>query len=320
MKRTKKFLALTLLLSALITVGCGSGGEQETAAETPETDASETIGAGTGENTELDVPEADSDTETGKETETTDFSFIDEWITSIEDNKTELTLIIAHHIKEAKSVEFTYQDVLLDGAAAVNWEAHGLGADTFTIDPNAFQSFPQTLVLGTNIDDYSELTVHAVANFDDGTEPYPFSATFQINEMERNIEEKAPASAEIYIEEQELYNANGIVITLPEQKLDPSKEPQIHFENNTEVTIYLSYMNLTVDGELIREGAHNTADGGGNAGVSADEEIPVGESLQTAVDSGRDSGEITFVLFITENQYDPIAEPEITIPYTVITE
>lgn len=56
---------------------------------------------------------------------------------------------------------------------------------------------------------------------------------------------------------------NGIVITLPEQKLDPSKEPQIHFENNTDVTIYLSYMNLTVDGELIQEGAHNTADGGG---------------------------------------------------------
>lgn len=217
MKKSKKFLALALLVPVLITFGCGSSGEQEkaaeTGAETAEADASEIVGAGTGENTELDVSEADNDTETEKETETIDFAFIDEWITSIEDNKTELTLIITHHIKEAKSVEFTYQDVLLDGVTVENWEAHGRGADTFTIDPNAFQSFPQTLTLGTNIDNFSELTVHATANFDDGTEPYPFSATFQINELERKIEEKAATSSKgIYLEEQELYNDNGVII------------------------------------------------------------------------------------------------------------
>lgn len=135
--------------------------------------------------------------------------------------------------------------------------------------------------------------------------------------------DKAFAAAsvkEVYIKEQELYNADGIVITLPEQKLDPSKEPLIHFENNTETTIYLSYMNLTVDGELIQEGAHNTADGGGYAGASADEEIPVGESLQEAVNSGRESGEISFVLFLTENQRDPLGEAAVTIPYTITAE
>lgn len=47
MKKSKKFLALALLLSVLVVVGCGSGGEQEEAAEmgaeTTEADASEAI-------------------------------------------------------------------------------------------------------------------------------------------------------------------------------------------------------------------------------------------------------------------------------------
>lgn len=199
MKRSRKVLALALLVPTLIMAACGSGGEQaetaETSTETAETADLETIGAGADETAEPGNTEEDSGTETVEKPEATDFSFIEGWITSVEEDKTELTLIIAHHMKEAKSVEFTYQEVLLDGTAAENWEAHGRGADTFTIDPNAFQSFPQTLVLGTNIDNYSELTVNATANFDDGTELYPFSATFRISEMERKIEEKTVTAA-----------------------------------------------------------------------------------------------------------------------------
>lgn len=316
-KLTASLLALTL---ALTVGGCGSSGEQETSAETAETEtnASDTIGSGADMKTEADTPEADDDASSAEETQAKDFQFIDQWITAIGESNTEMTLIIAPHLEESKTVTFSYENVLLDGVPAENWDASGIGTDTFTTEQGV--SFPQTLILNTNIDNYSELTIEAAANFDDGTEPYPFSVTYQVSELKRDIEESPAAPSLIHIKEQELYNENGIVITLPEQKLDPSKEPQIHFENNTETTIYLSYMNLTVDDELIQEGAHNTADGGGNAGVLADEEIPVGESLQTAVDSGRDSGEITFVLFITDNQRDPIAEPEITIPYTLIRE
>ena len=254
MKRSKKFLALALLLSVLAAVGCGSSREQEETAKTG-ADASEAVGAGTGENMELDVPKTDNDTETGKETETTDSSFIDEWITSMGEDKSELTLIIAHHIKEAKSVEFTYQDVLLDGVAAENWEAHGRGADTFTIDPNTHQSFPQTLILGANIDNYSELTIHATANFDDGTEPYPFSATFQIREMERKIEEKVvtATSDEISIEAQELYNADGIVVTVPEQTVSDKDYFLLHIENNTDGTAHFYTDKVTVNGALLKE-------------------------------------------------------------------
>lgn len=255
--------------------------------------------------------------ESAEEKQSEDFYFIDQWIAAAGDDSTELTLVIAHNLEESKSVTFSYENVLLDGTPAKNWEAHGRGADTFTTESHT--SFPQTLILNTNIDNYSELTIEATANFDDGTEPYPFSVTYQISELEKKIDENAVAAAQIHIEKQELYNAKGIVITLPEQTLDPSEEPQIHFENNTEITMYLSFMDLTIDGELIREGAHNTADGGGPAGASHDEPIPVGDSLQAAVDSGRESGEITFVLFLTENQYDPYGEARVIIPYTIIT-
>lgn len=259
MKRSKKFLALALLVPTLITAACGSAEEQEeaaeTGAETTEADDLETIGAGADETAKPDAPEENSGTETIEKPEATDFSFIEGWITSIEEDKTEITLVISHHIKESKSVGFTYQEVLLDGVEAENWEAHGRGADTFTIDPNAFQSFPQTLVLGTNIDNYSELTVHATANFEDGTEPYPFSATFRISEMERKIEEKVVTvtSDEISIEAQELYNADGIVVTVPEQTVSDKDYFLLHIENNTDGTAHFYTDKVTVNGALLKE-------------------------------------------------------------------
>ena len=47
--------------------------------------------------------------------------------------------------------------------------------------------FSQTLTLGVNIENYSELTIQGTAAYDDGTEPYLFSGTFQISELERRI-------------------------------------------------------------------------------------------------------------------------------------
>ena len=151
-------------------------------------------------------------------------------------------------------MEFTYQDVLLDGVAAENWEAQGRGQSTFTIDPNNFQSFPQTLVLGANIDHYSELTIHATANFEDGTEPYPFSATFQVSELDRKIKEKVAAvSDEILIEEQEIYNADGILVTVPAQTVSDKDGFSIHVENNTDDSMVFYYENVTVNGVLLQE-------------------------------------------------------------------
>lgn len=188
MEKFRKYIALALMLAFAITmVGCGDTGEQE---ETAETGASETIGAGMDANTELDVSETDAGMEIGEEKKPKDFMFILPWITSMEEDKTEITLSVAHHLKESKSVEFSYQDVLLDGVAVENWKVQGQGGETsFTTEPDML--IWQIFDLNVNIEDYSELTVHATANFDDGTEPYPFSATFQISEMERRIEEKA---------------------------------------------------------------------------------------------------------------------------------
>ena len=263
MKRSKKFLALTLLLSVLVTAGCGNAGEQKAAAATEAAQEKdlENIGAGAGESREQDASEEGFGTETEEEKKAADFSFIEGWITSIEEDKTEFTLIIAHHIKEPKSVEFTYQDVLLDGVAAENWEAQGRGQSTFTIDPNNFQSFPQTLVLGANIDHYSELTIHATANFEDGTEPYPFSATFQVSELDRKIKEKVAAvSDEILIEEQEIYNADGILVTVPAQTVSDKDGFSIHVENNTDDSMVFYYENVTVNGVLTKEMRTSSSD------------------------------------------------------------
>ena len=61
MKRSKKFLALALLVPTLITAACGSAEEQEeaaeTGAETTEADDLETIGAGADETAKPDAPE-----------------------------------------------------------------------------------------------------------------------------------------------------------------------------------------------------------------------------------------------------------------------
>lgn len=241
MNRAKKLFALALLLLAFTVTGCGNDKEQDAAADRAETGASDTISAGGAEGTGLDVSETDADN-TAEEKGSTDFAFTDEWITSIEDGKTELTLIITHHIKEAKTVEFTYQEVFLDGVAAENWEAQGRGATAFTIDPDAPQSFPQTLTLGANIDDYSELTINATANFDDGTGPYPFSVTYRISELERKIEESAATnSGEAYVDEQELYNDNGVIITLTGIEVEEDVEGEF---GSDRITLTLNYNNI----------------------------------------------------------------------------
>lgn len=320
-KKIKKLTACLLTFAlALTTAGCGSKEEQKTTAESTETKETETndseaIGSGTDMNTDLDAEEMEKDVESSEKEELKDFQFINQWITAIGDDNTELYLKIGHHLEETKRVEFSYEDVLLDGVSAESWDAQGYGgANTVTTKPAMW--FPQTLTLNTNIDNYSELTIEATANFDDGTEPYPFSVTYQISELERKIDESSKVSF-VHIEEQELYNENGIIVTIPEQKQEFSAytELELHFESSIDHEMYVSFLNVMINGELIAEGRISNADTTLSLGES-NSSLYLGDSI----DSDIESGKITFVLFITEDQRNPFAEPEITIPYTVIKE
>lgn len=321
-KKIKKLTACLLALALTLTAtSCGNSEEQEADAGTAETNASENIGSEKAIDANLEVPKTDTSAEPAEKKQIPDFELVELWSVYAENDKTELTLIFSHHLDEVKSVTFSCQDVLLDGVSAGSWETYGFSAENYMTEPDLY--FSQALILDTNIYDYSELTMQLTAEFDDGTKPYPFSATCQISEIEKRekVDPSGPSVTPVIVmAEQELYNANGIVITLPEQKLDPNEEPKIHFESSNGAMMYLSFMNLTVDGELIREGAHNTSDSAVSAGDSFDDTLPVGESLLAAVDSGRESGEISFVLFFTENQHDTFDEAAVTIPYTIIEE
>lgn len=322
-KSIKKTAACLLAFAlALTAIGCGSGREQEATTETAETtetgaDASETIGAGTAKNTELDMPKTEEDTKPAEKKRLEDFEFTLPWITSIENDKTELTISIIHHLKEVKSVEFTYQNVLLDNNTVENWEAHTPGGgdqNTFTTNPNT--GFLQILTLGVNMKEFSEITIQATANFNDGTDPYPFSVTYQISEIEMQLPENSSAPPMIFIEEQELYNANGIVVTVPEQKQDLyTYELELHFESSLDHNMYISFLNVTVNGELAAKGGRGLVDVTLSPGET-DSPLYLGDSANF----GEESGEITFVLFIDEDAYNPPAESAITIPYTIITE
>lgn len=117
--------------------------------------------------------------------------------------------------------------------------------------------------------------------------------------------------------EQELFNENGIVVTLPEQMQKDSAylELELHAESSIEYTMFISFLNVTVNGEMISEGSRSASDAELISGEN-DFSIYIGD----CIDFDIASGEISFVLFISEDQRNAFAEPVITIPYTITTE
>lgn len=309
MKNTKKAMAL-LLAGIMAFGGCGNGND----GEGQEAD-SESIGLG-----------ADVDTEPDTAPEEPLQSITDLMISYVDGEESTISPMIMNYSEE--SVEAALQGFLLDGVAVEDWHvSENAPLDTYNPDSVSFPLDPSTgrclpIALNANIYEYSEITVLASVIFTDGRDPLPLSATFQISELERP-EDREPiqsSGAKIHIEAQELYNADGIVVTVPEQTLQNSHEPEIHLENSNDFGMYLSFMSLTVDGELIQEGSHNTSDAFVSASGSSDSVLPVSEILFDTVYSGKESGEITFMLFLTENQSETFGETAVTIPYTITSE
>lgn len=322
MKKSKKLLTcLFALMLTFAIAGCRSSKEQEAAAETTEAGTLADINSGTSVDTAIGAENVTAETTvgTGNAAEETTIPLMDALtvtaakIETEGDNQTTIYLNVEN--TSEKDIRLTeWLSVTLDGQKIPenSWSTGGSG---FRIDAGC--TLDDHITINQPVTDSKEAVLEANLKYlgSDDTEPVKIIVSLE------DINKSAiQAHKTITIEEQELYNANGIVVTLPEQKLDTSEEPKIHFENNSGNTMYFSFMDLTVDGELIREGAHNTSDSVALVGDSSDDPLPVGESLQDAVDSGRESGEISFVLFITENQRDTFGEAVVNIPYTIIEE
>lgn len=325
-KNVGKLLACLLALAlSCAAAGCGNGndGEGQDADAMAEADSQtpESIGAGADVDTELN-------TEPEKEDEEP-LQCIDNVLVSESGDSTSTICPTISNFAE-ESVEASLLGFLLDGVAVDDWHvSENMPLDTydpetvsFTLDPGTGRNLP--IVLNVNIYDYTELTVQASVTSADGKEQIPLSATFLTSELLKleDMEVASTGSSDpvMHIEAQELYNADGIVVTVPEQTLQYSYEPEIHLENSNDFDLYISFMNLTVDGNLIQEGSHNTSDAFVSASGSSDSGLPVKETLYDIVYSGTESGEIAFVLFLTENQNETFGETAVTIPYTITRE
>lgn len=132
--------------------------------------------------------------------------------------------------------------------------------------------------------------------------------------------EQAEEKKVLFIEEQEIYNDNGLYAIIPEQELTESGL-QISIENNSDRFICISFMNVLFNEELAYEGAPGLSNMILDPGKSDSEEIYLGDGLVTKMlDSDTENGNISFTLFFTENQRDALADPTITVPISVKTD
>lgn len=140
----------------------------------------------------------------------------------------------------------------------------------------------------------------------------------------------APASDPvIHIAEQEIYNANGLFITVPEQTLGVGSGlegivyqlPKLHFENQRDERVFISYLDVTVNGQTVYEGSRDTYfDAVPEAGETLDADLAVVNGLKDAVDSGSNSGEISFTLYLSVDMETALDEASVTIPFAVAAE
>lgn len=216
--------------------------------------------------------------------------------------------------------EGIWQGFLLDGEPVDWYISERTPLDTYDPEDGSFPLEPSTgrnipIVLKADLGAHTEITAQAAILFADGREPVSLTATFPISELERP--ELTQPGEMIQIEAQELYNGNNLLITIPAQTIPLSAMPELYIESQYEYPLYYSFLNLRLDGELIQEGSQSTADGQIPNGGPADAPIPV--EFRDAVAAGRKSGEVTFVLAVWETLIDPaLAEPEVTIPYTIL--
>lgn len=123
----------------------------------------------------------------------------------------------------------------------------------------------------------------------------------------------------LFVEEQEIYNANGLYAIIPEQELK-GNGLQISIENKRDSAIAISFMNVLFNEELVYKGSPNGSDMVLNAGEADSEWIYLGDGLETKMlESGTENGNISFTLFFTENQMDALDDPTITVPVTTKT-
>lgn len=336
-KETTKKLAACLLAFALAltAAGCGSGGKQEAAAgaeedasETAgsgaEMDASESIGNGADAETTLDVPESEKDTKADKKQDRRDQYINDVWVNDKE-GSTEIGVEIVNVGQEP--VEILYHDFLFDGAAVEGWEPFEPAFTLESMTGRGVRGRDGVILMDIPIDEftskYSELTIQATVTSADGEELEPVIATYQISELVQSEDNSSPAQPQpgnITFASQELYSANGLTVTIPDQTLMQSQEPLLHFENQSEDYLFIQFKDTSVNGEAVGISdafGDDYYDATPDAGESCDQYITLGDALLAAVDSGADSGEITLTLYISEDMETALDEAEITIPFTI---
>lgn len=131
--------------------------------------------------------------------------------------------------------------------------------------------------------------------------------------------EQAEEKKVLFIEEQEIYNDNGLYAIIPEQELNGGAL-QISIENKRGSSICISFMNVLFNGDLVYEGSRNGSDMVLNADEADSGWIYLEDGLVTKMlESGTENGNISFTLFFTENQRDALADPTITVPISVKT-
>lgn len=322
-KRNIKKLTACLLAFAMAftATGCGNNIEQDIAADTAETEemeanASDTVGSGTDVNMDLDTEETETSVPL-KEALTITASYMES-----EPGRDILYVDIENTAEKDVTVEWL--DLMMDGKAASEdsgSEFESWFPDLWSVEIEAGDTYQEMFYIDhptVSYAEYAEAAIEATVSDSSKTQTEPLNITISLKDVEIVNAETTVKTSAIHIEEQELYNANSIVVTIPEQTISPSSMPTFHLECQYDHSLYYSFLDLKVDGDLIAEGSHSNADGEIDPAEPSDDPIPV--DFWTAIDSGKDSGKITFVLFITEDQRNPFVEPEITIPYTIIEE
>ena len=263
MKRSKKFLGLALLLPMLATAGCGNGGKQEAAANT----AAETIGAKADENPEPDALETESGTKDekadraekaeGKRVSSNKDMYI--YLTNLELDDEEGTayLRLLNRTKD-RTISVTVDKVRIDSMDG-EWQSDEVTlAGGESKDTVVHFSRPNFGDDGKTLSECAYIKFSAAAPGLYGEENV--HVTFYVKgdkELAKAIDESAAASAVdtsvILIEEQMIYNENGIVVTVPAQTVSDKDGFSVHIENNTDDTMFFYYENVTVNGVLLQE-------------------------------------------------------------------
>lgn len=233
----------------------------------------------------------------------------DAWIFSANEDQSELVVGVQNDSEE--SVTVTYQEFLLDDKAVEDWEA--------TENPIALESMSgrgQPIYLNGNIDCYSEVTIQALVQSDDKTEEKTITATFKISELERK-EDKEPASTDssdvFFVEAQEVYNENGVCVSVPEQKI--SEYVDFTIECNWELGAGVGVREVYVNEELVYtdDMQPNANQFGPNDPYK--QSAHLGENgYETLRNSTSETNEISFNLIVEDPWQEQVENITVTVP------